>query len=86
MKGGPWRPTGRTRRGGNAVSVAETHLKHLTPRQLAERWGFHIGTLANMRSEERGPAYLKLGGAVLYRVADVEAYEAAARVSCGDAA
>lgn len=50
---------------------------HLTPADLAQRWGMSIGTLANDRSAGRGPAYVKLGGRVVYRLVDIEAYEAA---------
>lgn len=48
----------------------------LTPADLASRWGCHVGTLANMRSAGRGPAYLRPAGRVVYRLEDVEAFEA----------
>ena len=48
---------------------------HLTPIRLAERWSVTVGHLANQRSEGSGPAYLKLGGRILYRLTDVETYE-----------
>jgi predicted heme/steroid binding protein len=35
-----------------------------------------LATLATWRSRNTGPAYVKVGGKVLYRVSDVEAYEA----------
>jgi len=35
---------------------------------------------ANLRSAGTGPAYLKLGGRVLYRLTDVEDYEERSRV------
>lgn len=47
----------------------------LTPVELAERWGVPVTTLAAWRYAGKGPAYLKLGGAVRYRLEDVEAYE-----------
>ena len=55
----------------------EAHtLHHLTADQLAARWCVSAGHLANLRCEGRGPAYLKLGARVAYRLADVEEYEA----------
>lgn len=52
----------------------------LTDAQLAERWQLSRGTLANQRSQGRGPAYLKIAGRVRYRRSDIEAYEKAGRV------
>ncbi|MEW1955146.1 DNA-binding protein [Terrabacter sp. NPDC080008] len=52
------------------------HDKHLTPKMLADRWGMSAQTLANHRSLGTGPAYLKLGQHVAYRLSDIEAYEA----------
>jgi predicted DNA-binding transcriptional regulator AlpA len=53
----------------------------LTNAQLAARWQLSRGTLANQRSQGRGPAYLKLAGRVRYRRSDIEAYEQAGLVS-----
>jgi hypothetical protein len=53
------------------------NLKHLNQRQLAERWGVCEGSLERWRTEGIGPVFLKLQGRVLYRLEDVEAYEAA---------
>ena len=53
----------------------------LTDAQLAVRWQLSRGTLANQRSQGRGPAYLKLAGRVRYRLSDIEAYEQAGFVS-----
>lgn len=52
----------------------------LTPDDLAARWSVTVASLANQRSLRRGPTYLKLGGAIRYALADVEAYETAGRV------
>lgn len=49
----------------------------LTDAQLAERWQLSRGTLANQRSQGRGPAYLKIAGRVRYRRSDIETYEQA---------
>ena len=54
---------------------------HLTPADLAERWGVTVGHLANLRWEGTSQVpYLKLGGHVRYRLADVLAVEAASVV------
>ena len=51
--------------------------KFLTPHQLSDRWGnrINVRTLANWRTQGTGPQYVKVGGAIMYRVVDVEAYE-----------
>jgi hypothetical protein len=74
-------------RGASVVSRedASPHAVHdlLTDAQLAMRWQLSRGTLANQRSQGRGPAYLKLAGRVRYRRSDIEAYEQAGFVSRG---
>jgi hypothetical protein len=42
---------------------------------LAERWFCSVSRILRWRSENIGPAYLKMGGRILYRVSDIEAYE-----------
>jgi hypothetical protein len=64
----------------NDVSPEAVH-DLLTDAQLAARWQLSRGTLANQRSQGRGPAYLKLAGRVRYRRSDIEAYEQAGFVS-----
>ncbi len=51
---------------------------YLQPRELAARWRgvVTLSTLDNWRSQNRGPRFVKIGGRVLYPVAEVEAYEA----------
>jgi hypothetical protein len=44
--------------------------------QLGQRWGVAPQTLARWRCEGRGPKFFKVGGKILYRLADVEAFEA----------
>lgn len=56
----------------------------LTATALAERWGCSTGHLANLRSCGRGPRYLKPAGRVVYRIEDVESYEAASAVETID--
>lgn len=46
----------------------------LNDQELAERLGISRKTLQKWRSLGMGPAYLKLGAKVVYRVEDIEAY------------
>lgn len=46
----------------------------LTPKQVAEAIGKTEGTLANYRTEGTGPEFVKVGRAVRYREADVQAW------------
>ena len=52
--------------------MSETCLNQI---DLARRWKISPRTLERWRWLGEGPQYLKLGGRVLYRVADIEAYE-----------
>ncbi len=52
-------------------------VKHLNQIDLANRWAMSERTLERWRYEGRGPAFLKIGGRVLYRLKDVEGYEMA---------
>ena len=58
-------------------TTAMSSTDFLTPAQLLVRWknSVTLATLATWRSRNTGPAYVKVGGKVLYRLADVEAYE-----------
>ena len=50
--------------------------KHcLNQKELARRWGISHRTLERWRYSGEGPSFLKLGGRVLYRLPDVEAFE-----------
>jgi hypothetical protein len=53
--------------------------EHLSEKLLARRWGLSHRTLERWRHDAHGPAYLKVGGRIIYRLADIEAYEAARR-------
>jgi hypothetical protein len=50
-----------------------THLNHI---DLARRWRVSERTLERWRWLREGPQYLKIGGRVVYRLDDVEAFEA----------
>ena len=49
---------------------------HFNQRNLAKRWDVSEATRERWRSEGIGPMFLKLQGRVLYRLVDIEAYEA----------
>ena len=51
-------------------------IKHLNQSELADRWNISERTLERWRWTGEGSAYLKIGGRVVYRLEDVEAYEA----------
>lgn len=51
-------------------------VRHLTQTDLAQRWQISPRTLERWRWLGEGPVYLKVGGRVLYRIEDVEAFEA----------
>jgi hypothetical protein len=55
------------------------HVHHLRQLDLARRWCVSPRTLERWRWLGQGPAYLKLGGTIVYRLEDVEGYEAAQR-------
>lgn len=57
--------------------MSTTRPQFLTPQQLSERWGgrINVRTLANWRSQGNGPPFCKIGGAICYRLSDVEAWE-----------
>lgn len=52
---------------------------HLTQSELADRWRISPRTLEKWRYLGVGVEHLKIGGRVIYRVADVRAYEEANR-------
>lgn len=43
--------------------------------ELARRWKLSPRTLERFRYEKKGPPYIKIGGRVVYRVSDIEAFE-----------
>lgn len=52
--------------------MSVTHLKQV---ELAARLKISPRTLERWRWTGEGPAFLKIGGRVIYRLEDVEAYE-----------
>lgn len=51
-------------------------ISHLTQTDLARRWRISPRTLERWRWLGQGPKYLKIGGRVVYRLEDIEAFEA----------
>ena len=52
--------------------------------ELAARWKISHRTLERWRWAQEGPRYLKLGGRVVYRLSDVEAFEREVTVATED--
>jgi hypothetical protein len=50
-------------------------IRHLKQRELADRWNICPRTLERWRWVGEGPQFIKIGGRVVYRLEDVEAYE-----------
>ena len=59
--------------GPELVAVTTRHLNQI---ELSRRWGFSPRTLEGWRWFGKGPAFIKAGGKVLYRLDDIEAFEA----------
>jgi hypothetical protein len=50
-------------------------VRHFNQVQLARRWNISERTLERWRWKHQGPAFLKIGGHVVYRLEDIEEYE-----------
>ena len=51
-------------------------VRHLNQVELGRRWSISHRTLERWRWQGQGPQYLKIGGRVVYRLADIEVFEA----------
>lgn len=71
--------TGWQRHEPSPIVERAVALKHLNQIDLARRWRVSPRTLERWRWLKQGPAYLKVGNHVVYRIEDVEAYEAERR-------
>ena len=58
-------------------------VRHLHQYHLADRWQISHKTLERWRYLRVGPDYIKIGGRVVYRIQDVEAFEEQQVVRCG---
>lgn len=57
--------------------MSDRPIRHFHQVDLARRWNISPRTLERWRWKGIGPRYLKVGGRVLYRLDDIEAFEAA---------
>lgn len=57
--------------------------RHFHQMDLARRWRISPRTLERWRWLKTGPAFMKIGGRVVYALGDVEAFEAAQRNEAG---
>ena len=60
----------------NMSQKPDSVVRHLTQGKLADRWQISPRTLERWRWLGEGPPFLKIGGRVVYRVQDIERYEA----------
>lgn len=58
--------------------------KFLTPEEVSERYrgGITVGTLRNWRAMRIGPTFVKIGKAVLYPTAELDAWDQKNTVTC----
>jgi Helix-turn-helix domain len=68
----------------NLPQRKDTQMKAICMNQLelAVRWKISHRTLERWRWTGEGPKFLKVGGRVVYRLSDIEEYEAAIIRSC----
>jgi hypothetical protein len=55
---------------------ADRSVRHFNQIDLSRRWNISPRTLERWRWLGLGPPYLKIGGRVVYRLEDIEAFEA----------
>jgi DNA-binding transcriptional MerR regulator len=58
------------------LEAAGVSTRHLNQNELAERLNISPRTLERWRWLGEGPPFLKIGGRVVYRLQDIERYEA----------
>jgi hypothetical protein len=68
------------------MTIQQPIIRHLNQIELSRRWSLSPRTLERWRWLREGPVYLKIGGRVLYRLEDIEAYEAEQRRASNAAA
>ncbi len=57
------------------MSDPNKHIAHFNVYDLSKRWKMAPKTLDRWRQRGAGPRFLKIGGHVIYRKEDIEAYE-----------
>lgn len=60
------------------ATTPRRHDDPLPERELAQRWNRSLRTVQRLRKAGLVPPFFRAGSAVLYRLEDVEAFEAAA--------
>jgi hypothetical protein len=63
-------------RAASGSAIPDRPIRHLNQVELSRRWSISPRTLERWRWLGQGPQYLKIGGRVVYRLDDIEAYEA----------
>lgn len=63
-------------RAATGSAIPDRPIRHLNQVELARRWSISPRTLERWRWLSQGPQYLKIGGRVVYRLDDIEAFEA----------
>jgi hypothetical protein len=62
----------------NSIVVGDSILQRpMSEQDVADRWQKSVRTLQRWRRDGYGPAYLRIGGTIHYRMRDVLAFEAA---------
>lgn len=51
-----------------------TEVHYLTPDDLARMWQVSVGTIANWRTNNKGPEFVRIGGLVRYSPESVSAW------------
>src|ERR1700750_2527960 len=64
------------RRRKKTVSTVTDPIRHLNQDDVAQRWSISPRTLERWRWPGQRPRFLKIGGAAVSRLGDIEAYEA----------
>jgi hypothetical protein len=61
----------------NAIQKEQLRMttKHLNQIELSRRWSLSHRTLERWRWLRKGPPYLKIGGRVVYELAQIETFE-----------
>lgn len=66
-----------------ADTNAQVDRVFIDTQELAKRWGKSPRTLENLRGKDEGPNYYKIGGKVLYDLAEIKQLEESSYVSNG---
>jgi len=56
--------------------MTDRPIKHLNQTELSRRWNISPRTLERWRWLGQAPRFLKIGGRVVYRLEEIEAFEA----------